>query len=349
MEFMDPLKKRRLNIVLQRLYLMAAPKVLSACILLLALNPATPVFGEAYGFLELFSGTGWVTKQFKAEGIPTASFDILLGDAVPGKQDAMNLLSDAGFSLVLLTVLNCKMDDFFTLIGLVCSSFVTISQGTHNRAPFSPLGLECFQFVRDGNCLTSRVVLIILAITAMGGSWMLEQPNSSQVHWHPRIRLLWRLLPQVFEARWWACMYGAPTAKRHVGWSNCRTVKLLDLGRMIKKIHNQKGGIKSTKTYRNRRGKKSFSGSKFLKSTGTYPPLFAKKLVHLYPRFCTKRSLWFGTTLEETNSELSIFLFQTQKWEETDWWDDANMKSVFCYLRGAKDLELGNLRAFSNV
>ena len=74
--------------------------------------------------------------------------------------------------------------------------------------------------------------------------------------------------PEVFEARWWACMYGAPTAKRSVGWSNCRTVKLLDLGRMVKKIHNQKGGIKSTKTYRNRRGKKSFSGSKFLKSTG---------------------------------------------------------------------------------
>ena len=53
---------------------------------------------EAYGCLELFSGTGWVTKQFKAEGIPTASFDILLGDAVPGKQNAMNLLSDAGFA-----------------------------------------------------------------------------------------------------------------------------------------------------------------------------------------------------------------------------------------------------------
>ena len=63
-------------------------------------------------------------------------------------------------------------------------------------------------------------------------------------------------------------MYGAPTAKRHVGWSNCRTIKLLDLGRMIRKIHNKKGGIKSTKTSQSRRGKKSFSGSKFLKSTG---------------------------------------------------------------------------------
>lgn len=42
-----------------------------------------------------------------------------------------------------------------------------------------------------------RTSLLILATTAMGGAWLLEQPRSSIVLWHPRIRLLWRLLPQV--------------------------------------------------------------------------------------------------------------------------------------------------------
>lgn len=42
-----------------------------------------------------------------------------------------------------------------------------------------------------------RTSLLILATTAMGGAWLLEQPRTSIVLWHPRIRLLWRLLPQV--------------------------------------------------------------------------------------------------------------------------------------------------------
>ena len=35
-----------------------------------------------------------------------------------------------------------------------------------------------------------------MAVTAMGGCWVLEQHRSSLVDWHPRIRLLWRLLPE---------------------------------------------------------------------------------------------------------------------------------------------------------
>lgn len=41
-----------------------------------------------------------------------------------------------------------------------------------------------------------RTTLLILAVVAMGGAWLLEQPRSSVVTWHPRIRLLWRLLPK---------------------------------------------------------------------------------------------------------------------------------------------------------
>ena len=73
----------------------------------------------------------------------------------------------------------------------------------------------------------------------------------------------------MFSAKWWACMYGAPTAKRHIGWSNCKTIKCLDLGRMVRKLHTKKGGLKSTKTYRNKEGKKSFAGNQHLKGTGT--------------------------------------------------------------------------------
>ena len=150
------------------------------------------------------------------------------------------------------------------------------------------------------SCLVcvSRTCLLILAISAMGGTWVLEQPRSSLVDWHPRVRLLFKLLPKVggskehsetfkqvhvwlplfkhlhayhedtlkvYEARWWACMYGAPTAKRHKAWSNSPTVQLLDLGRMVKALYRQ-NSVKSTRRYRSRRGKVSWCGSKHLKA-----------------------------------------------------------------------------------
>lgn len=67
-----------------------------------------------------------------------------------------------GFSgnlrLVLLTLLNCRWDHFMVVIGLVCSSFVTVSAGTHKRSPWSPFGDLDSLFVETGNLLASRLL-----------------------------------------------------------------------------------------------------------------------------------------------------------------------------------------------
>ena len=68
-----------------------------ACIQKLTAKLA-PLQPQEFRFIEVFSGDGWVSKCMKAHGIPTASFDIRLGEPKEGKQDAMDLLSDAGFS-----------------------------------------------------------------------------------------------------------------------------------------------------------------------------------------------------------------------------------------------------------
>ena len=52
-----------------------------------------------------------------------------------------------------------------------------------------------------GQTRRPRTALLVLAVTAMGGTWMIEQPRSSTLLWHPRIRLLWRLLPKVRVAK----------------------------------------------------------------------------------------------------------------------------------------------------
>lgn len=63
---------------------------------LLGKNPGSQV----YSFIELFGGTAWVSRCMKSAGHAVASFDILYGHPKPNKQDCMDLLTDAGFTLL---------------------------------------------------------------------------------------------------------------------------------------------------------------------------------------------------------------------------------------------------------
>ena len=60
-----------------------------------------------------------MSKCMKANGIATVSFDIRLGDPLPGKQDAMDLLSDAGFSLF-----NCIASNGLLMLFVACDACV---------------------------------------------------------------------------------------------------------------------------------------------------------------------------------------------------------------------------------
>ena len=76
----------------------------------------------------------------------------------------------------------------------------------------------------------------------------------------------------------------------------------------------------------------------------TYPPKFGQRMAALHPRFIKSRTLWFGAALQHDDLNCGLELFKSLPWSETDWWDDAEMKSIFLYLRGAKGLCLGSLR-----
>ena len=46
-----------------------------------------------------------------------------------------------------------------------------------------------------------RSCLLLWAAQAMGGTFLLEQPRSSMVLWHPRLRELMKALPKAHDAR----------------------------------------------------------------------------------------------------------------------------------------------------
>ena len=53
---------------------------------------------EAFDALEFFCGSGNVSRMLRFAGHAVGSFDIKLGNPAPGKQNAMDLLTDAGMA-----------------------------------------------------------------------------------------------------------------------------------------------------------------------------------------------------------------------------------------------------------
>lgn len=62
-----------------------------------------PPPAQKFDVVELFAGKAWVSRCMKQCGQSVASFDIDFGEPLPGKQNAMDLLSDAGFALLWLS------------------------------------------------------------------------------------------------------------------------------------------------------------------------------------------------------------------------------------------------------
>ena len=53
---------------------------------------------QVYGFIEFYAGLGNCSRVHKLAGIPTASLDIMYSTADPGKQNYMDILSNAGMA-----------------------------------------------------------------------------------------------------------------------------------------------------------------------------------------------------------------------------------------------------------
>ena len=186
---------------------------------------------------------------------------------------------------------------------------------------------------------------------------------------------------QVFQAAWWMQLYGSLTPKRHVAWCNAPTVKVLDLGVLAKETKERlsAGARKSAKTYRNKRGKKAFCGTRFFTfNTETwiqqncanlfilclsfffeigipdYTPVgfgLCPVWAHLRtypPKFARRIAKYYKkfcskreAVWEDADSvELTAQqVMNLSSWED-DVWEDAGLPELFIYLRGSKSLNL---------
>ena len=72
----------------------------------------------SFSFVEVFAGQAEVTRMFRFANLPAARLDLLYMDAEPGKQNPMNLLSDAGMGklgIIWICLIRC-----FFFFKVVC-------------------------------------------------------------------------------------------------------------------------------------------------------------------------------------------------------------------------------------
>lgn len=53
-----------------------------------------------FRFIEVFAGQAEVTRMFRYAGLPAVKLDLLYMDDIPGRQNPMDLLTPAGFSIL---------------------------------------------------------------------------------------------------------------------------------------------------------------------------------------------------------------------------------------------------------
>lgn len=72
--------------------------------------------------------------------------------------------------------------------GVPCSSWVFLNRHTSKRSREAPLGDEGQPSVRRANLLVTRWTLLVLLAVSRGCLWLAEQPMSSLMPEHPRLK-----------------------------------------------------------------------------------------------------------------------------------------------------------------
>ena len=162
---------------------------------------------------------------------------------------SMDLLSDQGFANAVYHTLNLKVGagkmsapvcSTFVLMSLVCRNVVVLctmfpnfpagplsclpkprprSMGSTLRTKARPLGRPDSIPVQQGNTLCARAIVLLLLCSCKGIFWVLEQPGTSVMEFHPVFQCLLKLL-SVRRLQFRMSRFGAPTPKPTVLYSS---------------------------------------------------------------------------------------------------------------------------------
>ncbi len=157
---------------------------------------------EPYGLdlVEFFCGVGRIVDEYTQHGRAAYAYDIKHG---PDE----NICDHGGFLKALWLVLRLNPGSL-AWFGTVCSTWVFMSRWTTGRSAYKPLG-DNTACVQEANMMVSQAVLLKHLAQCRGVCWLLEQPASSLMGLHPRLKEMQGLT----QVHTWMGMFGADTAK----------------------------------------------------------------------------------------------------------------------------------------
>ncbi|CAE7596944.1 unnamed protein product [Symbiodinium necroappetens] len=145
---------------------------------------------------------------------------------------------------------------------------------------------------------------------------------------------------QATRVCWWMSHYGSPTPKRQYLWANCPCVKAIDQGKLqmvtLRRGRGEGASGKTARYFRDKKGKKCWEGTKWLKRTEEYPLAFARKLVSMNKDLTSGAS---GQPPLPTPVPDALDTFRSMSFgEDSELWQYAQLSDVFTYIRGSKRL-----------
>ena len=161
---------------------------------------------EDLDFVEWFAGSQCVSAYLR-ESLRGMSVDCLY-DPIYG-----NIMTFEGFIAAIVLALRLTGCSALQFFGTVCSSWIWIVRSCTKRSVENPLGDRTNAFTEHGNVMVSRCCLLMLIGWAKGCHFMLEQPTSSLMMCHHRLRQVIAITGAELVS---TCMsaFGGPTVKR---------------------------------------------------------------------------------------------------------------------------------------
>lgn len=188
-----------------------APSMFAEIVYLLLANSLQGAV-ESIDFLEFFAGCMRVTSAWCRRGYRGKAYDVKY-DPV-----CMDFCGTKGFITAIILVLQL-VPGASSLAAPVCSSWVWMNRSTAGRKIWKILGREDREGVRLANLMVSRLVLLLVLMSIKGVWWIVEQPASSLMEYHPRWQwyvkrfAVYRVLINMGD-------YGAKTRKPSYLYSN---------------------------------------------------------------------------------------------------------------------------------
>ena len=211
--------------------------------------------------IEWFSGVESVVRGCQEQGLAAYGYDY-------EKSASHDFMTAEGF-VVAMELARSLRDYGLQHWATRCSSWVWIAWDKCGRSLSSPMGRDV-PSVRAANCMVSRMCLLAMYMLCRGACFILEQPSSSLMKLHTRMRET--PFKTMYEYSTWMCAFGAAAPKRGLLLVDSPLV-----GAQLSKSITRKEFLGSgsattlTRPATRKHVKKRVYGTKTLKGTQAYP------------------------------------------------------------------------------